>query len=46
MSVSEGDLDELAERAAEEIQRAREAGEHLVMAVTVRVYKVDRQRVS
>jgi hypothetical protein len=42
MSISEGDLDELAERAAEQIQRAREAREHLIIAVTARAYKVDR----
>jgi hypothetical protein len=46
MSVSEGDLDELAERAAEEIRHAREAEEHPVVAVTARAYRVDRQRVS
>jgi hypothetical protein len=46
MSVLKGDLDKLAERAAEEIRHAREAGEHPIVVVTARAYRVDRQRVS
>jgi hypothetical protein len=38
MSVSEGDLDESVERAAEEIRHAREAGEHPGVAITARAY--------
>jgi hypothetical protein len=46
MPVSDEDLDELVERAAEEIRHAREAGKHPVVAVTARAYGVDRQRLS
>jgi protocatechuate 3,4-dioxygenase beta subunit len=42
MPVSDEDLDELVERAAEEIWHAREAGKHPVLAVTARAYGVDR----
>jgi protocatechuate 3,4-dioxygenase beta subunit len=41
MPVSDEDLNELVERAAEEIWHAREAGKHPVLAVTVCAYGVD-----
>jgi hypothetical protein len=46
MPVSDEDLDESVERAAEEIRHAKEAGEHSVVAVTARAHGVDRQRLS
>jgi hypothetical protein len=39
------DLDELAERAAKEILRARKAGERVAVAVVAREHRVDRRRV-
>jgi hypothetical protein len=42
MPVSDEDMDELVERAAEEIRHAREAGKHPVLAITARAYRIDR----
>jgi hypothetical protein len=46
MADSNKDLDELAQRAAEEILRERNAGKRANMAATARKYGVDRFRVS
>jgi hypothetical protein len=45
MAFLNDDLDELAERAAKEILRARKAGERVAVAVVAREHRVDRRRV-
>jgi Tc5 transposase DNA-binding domain len=45
MAFLNDDLDELAERAAEEVRRVRAGGGHVAVAAVAREYRVDRQRV-
>jgi hypothetical protein len=45
MEFSNSDKDELADRAAAEVRKRRDAGEHVVVAVVARAHGADRQRV-
>jgi len=46
MDLSNRDLDELADRAAEEVCERRDAGEIVFVTKVARAYRVDRKRVN